>query len=246
MYLAFFFFFLMALSYIPIDYGFTNQQNTLLQNTLIRMSAGIAFCFLLYSIEWKIFKKPSKKDILFILPALFVVLNNFPLSAYIKNTAIMTEPTNTIYIFVLDAISTGFLEELIFRFIIFNAILKSKKIHNNTIKAIIVSSIIFSLMHGLNIISGMPVNQVITQIGYSFLIGLLFASVYVLTNNIVYSMILHAIYNITGLFFVTLGTMYNRYDLITIISTILIGFIAFVLYLYWIVNLSIDKTIDYQ
>ncbi|GEM_PF-6165298 len=227
-------FLFMVLSYIPFDFGLDSLSSSLLQSTLIRVFAGAAFCVLLYAMDWKAFQKINRKDLIFILPALLVALNNFPLSAWMKSQAYITESKLSTVFFFLDALSTGFLEELIFRYIILNAILlRLQNTKRNVILSLVLSSVIFSLMHALNIFTGMGVLDVLLQMGYAFLIGMMFGAVYLLTGNIIYSMALHAIYNMTGLFFVTLGVMYNRYDLFTITSTIITSIIAFILYMYW-------------
>jgi len=66
------------------------------------------------------------------------------------------------------------------------------------ILALIISSAIFALIHLFNLFHRAPAD-VFLQLGYTFLLGLLFAVLYYLTKSIIPSIIVHALFNIGGL-----------------------------------------------
>ena len=70
--------------------------------------------------------------------------------------------------------------------------------------------------------------------------GVLWAVVYLKTKNIWLVVMLHALYNISGLFFQTVGTVSNQFDTITIVLTTFIGLI--VAFVYWKIFLSIQTS----
>ena len=64
--------------------------------------------------------------------------------------------------------------------------------------AIVISSVIFGLVHLVNLFSGGSAMGVILQTGYSFLIGGMCAVILVKTKNIWYCVLLHGVYNFAG------------------------------------------------
>jgi hypothetical protein len=67
--------------------------------------------------------------------------------------------------------------------------------------AVLISSLIFGLSHLLNIFTGADVAATFLQIGYSILTGGMFAFALIKTKNILFSVLLHAVYNFGGLLF---------------------------------------------
>jgi len=109
----------------------------------------------------------------------------------------------------------------------------SHKKHNVLI-SIVLSSAIFGFIHIFNIFSGASISDTILQVGYSFLVGMMWAVMYLKTKNLWIVMLLHATYNFFGQVMFYLGNVDHRYDVLTIITTILFAVIAaiysFILY----------------
>lgn len=66
-------------------------------------------------------------------------------------------------------------------------------------------------------------NVIIEQIGYSFLMGMLWAVMYLKTKNVWLVMLLHATYNFFGQVMFELGTVNNRFDTVTVVITIILA-----------------------
>ncbi|MDQ0177959.1 CPBP family intramembrane glutamic endopeptidase [Bacillus chungangensis] len=95
-----------------------------------------------------------------------------------------------IFMYAMMMIFIAFIEELLFRGFLINA-LKPKGIHF----AIIVSSVIFGLLHSVNIIGGKSMIDTIVQVVFAILIGILLAQLYLITNSIIPGMIWHFVNN---------------------------------------------------
>lgn len=74
----------------------------------------------------------------------------------------------------------GIGEEVMFRRILFHGLLKTMDFK----KALLLSSIIFSLLHSVNVLAGLPFSQMLMQLLMTFLAGLYFALMYYYTKNI--------------------------------------------------------------
>ena len=98
---------------------------------------------------------------------------------------------------ILLMIGVGFMEELIFRGFLFEAMAK-----DNLKSAIVVSSVTFGLGHIVNLFNGrgMDLTAVIIQIVIAVVIGFLMVMVYLRSGSIIPCMITHAVVNISSAF----------------------------------------------
>lgn len=233
---------IVVISYIDF-FSFSNQvANEMISNSIPRLLGGVVFLVLMSIIGYKkVFKfnSPVLKSLLIIIPGLIISLNNFPIIAYFDSRADITEPVYTIYIFLIECISTGFFEEIVFRVIVLILLLQRVP---NTKKgmylAIFTSSAIFGLSHLINLFGGIGYSDVLLQVGYSFLMGLMWAVVFLKTKNIWMSVLLHSTYNFFGLVLFRLGFVNGRFDNITLAVTILLAVLVAVYMLY--ISLKID------
>ena len=210
---------------------FTNQlANEMIINSISRIIGGIVFVGIVYMLGYKTlfrFNRPFLKSLLVIIFGLIVAVNNFPIIAYFDNRAAITEPIYTVYVFIIECISIGFFEEIIFRGVILLLLLqKLPKTKKGMYMAIVISSAIFGLIHLINLFSGAGFGATILQIGYSFLMGMMWAVVYLKTKNIWMSVLLHSTYNFFGLVLFRLGYVNGRYDNVTIIITVILALIV--------------------
>ena len=218
---------MVVLSIVDITIFDNQLANEMFINSISRFVGGVVFVIILCSLGYKTllrFNGPLIKSLMIILPGLFIAINNFPIIAYLDIRAAITEPTYTIYLFIVECISIGFFEEVVFRGIILIFLLQRfSSTKKGTYQAIVISSALFGLIHLINIFSGADVGNTILQIGYSFLMGMMWAVVYLKTRNIWYSILLHTTYNFFGLVLFRLGYVNGRYDNITIITTVLLA-----------------------
>ena len=163
----------------------------------------LAGCFAVYllSVEMglQLFKKPQ--NLLCLLPAVVIALNNFPWLAWFagKMKLIHTQPLHFV-LFGAYCILVGFFEEVLFRGVFF-ALLVSvfEKTQKGLLCAYILSSLAFGAIHLLNVFQ--TGGAAVLQAGYSILTGGLFAFVWIKTKNILFPSLVHAVYNFCGLLY---------------------------------------------
>jgi len=223
---------MIVLSLVDITIFDNQLANEMFTNSISRFIGGVVLvvilCLLGYKALFK-FNTPLIKTLLIVLPGLLIAVNNFPIIAYFDNRAAITEPTYTIYLFIVECISIGFFEEVVFRGLILIFLLQRfSNTKKGMYKAIILSSALFGLIHIANLFSGAGFGNTMLQIGYSFLMSMMWAVVYLKTRNIWYSVFLHAAYNFFGLVLFRLGYVNARYDDITLTLTALLALTAVV------------------
>lgn len=92
---------------------------------------------------------------------------------------------------LLGTFFVGLGEELAYRGLILNALIE----HMSVVRSVVVSSVLFGIMHSVNILK-QPLNETVTQVVFTFLIGLAFGWVYVSTGgNLVLVVVLHWLYD---------------------------------------------------
>lgn len=138
-------------------------------------------------------------DLLVVIPALIIAVNNFPFVAYINGDCSLTEDAGGIIMFAVWCIGVGLFEEISFRGVILPLtliFLKDKK--RPVFFTIAVSSAVFALTHLVNLFSG-NIGGTILQVGYTFLIGAMCGIVTVKTGNVFISALVHIVYNFCGM-----------------------------------------------
>jgi len=203
-----------------------DQDVDMVVDTLQRIAMGTIFFMILLILGYKdMFQfKQAGKALLVMLPAFLISINNFPISAYLQGRTELNEPVYRIFLFFIECLSVGFFEETLFRGILLLVLLDifSEKKYG-IIRAVILSSLIFGSLHIFNVFDGASIRVIIEQIGYSFLMGMLWAVMYVKTKNLWLVMLLHATYNFFGQVMFELGTVGNRFDTVTVVVTIVLA-----------------------
>lgn len=144
-------------------------------------------------------RKTQVIDLLVVLPALIIAVNNFPFVSYFKGDCAITADAGEMVMFAVWCIGVGLFEEVSFRGVILPLtliFLKDKK--RPVFFTVAVSSAIFSLSHLINLFSG-NIGGTIMQVGYTFLIGAMCGIVTVKTGNVFISAIVHITYNFCGM-----------------------------------------------
>ena len=100
-------------------------------------------------------------------------------------------------LYILSMLCVGFLEELIFRGLLFNAMLK-----NGKNSAIIVSSVTFGVGHIINLINGSGAELLpnLLQVVYAIAVGFMFVMIYYGTKSLLPCIITHGVFNALSAF----------------------------------------------
>ena len=111
---------------------------------------------------------------------------------------INTTPSIEFAFFLIRMICAGFVEEFIFRGLLFPAL--CHKSHDNVTFGVVISSTAFSLAHLLNLFGGSPLLPTILQVCYSFCIGFMFAAVFFRCRSLVPCIVSHCAINLFSAF----------------------------------------------
>ena len=187
--------------------SFTDDQSldAMIRGTVSRM---IAFALLLPAV-WlsgcrsALSPKTSWRALLWCLPCLLVAICNFPIHEMLTGAARVKEGA-PVWLFALECLSIGLLEELLFRGLLQNLLFDLMK-KQGEIAAILVNSAAFGLWHLVNLLGGAGVGATLMQVGYSFLFGAMLSCVLLRTGNIWTCVVLHTIFDFGGLLIVKLG-----------------------------------------
>lgn len=166
---------------------------------LISFKTIFTLIIVIVSFQYGIFNKQlfTSNAFIVILLALCVIYTVFQ-EIKLNDKAIST---NEHYIFILTCLSTGFIEEFLFRGFFFIGIYKyfygsnTAKLH----RSIFISSLIFAFAHSGTIFFKSEVNlNVVTQIILAFFCGYFLCSLLIYTKNIILISLIHAIINYFG------------------------------------------------
>ena len=136
-------------------------------------------------------------------------------------------------LYILSMLCVGFLEELIFRGLLFNAMLK-----NGKNSAIIVSSVTFGVGHIINLINGSGAELLpnLLQVVYAIAVGFMFMMIYYRTKSLLPCIITHGVFNALSAFANETGLTSKEQIISCILITLISG--AYALY----IALEIKKT----
>lgn len=97
---------------------------------------------------------------------------------------------------LLVSLTAGFVEELIFRHAVISTILRNRNQKDQIMKICLISSVVFGLVHSLNIFSGANMFSTICQVITTFCIGIVFATIFMNCGSLWPSIIFHAAHDI--------------------------------------------------
>ena len=164
------------------------------------LGGGIFLTFTVY-LGYKVlnpFVKPVGKNILFILPALVIAINNLPIIPLCRGLSSVTAPADKILLLLCECMAIGFFEEMAFRSVVMLGIMENKRrVRKDVVFAILISAAIFGLVHALNLIAN-PSVMIVLQIFYSAAIGAMCSVVLLLTKNVWACVMLHGLFNFMG------------------------------------------------
>ncbi len=133
----------------------------------------------------------SASKMLFYIPLIIL------LTANLWNGFAMNASPLEIILYILSMFCVGFLEEMIFRGFLFNAMVK-----DGVKSAIIVSSVTFGIGHIMNLVNGSGAELLpnLLQVIYAIAIGFTFVMIYYKTKSLFPCIITHSIFNALSVF----------------------------------------------
>ena len=132
------------------------------------------------------------KNYLFFIPLLVIMSTN------LWNGVTMKVSFGETILHIISMICVGFIEEIIFRGLLFKAIGK-----NNVIRAFVVTSITFGIGQIVNLINGADFISTCLQMCYAIAIGFLFATIFYKGKSLLPCIIAHCVVNSLSVFAVT-------------------------------------------
>ena len=158
------------------------------------------------------------KNYLFFIPLLVIMSTN------LWNGVTMKVSFGETILHIISMICVGFIEEIIFRGLLFKAIGK-----NNVIRAFVVTSITFGIGHIVNLINGADFISACLQMCYAIAIGFLFATIFYKGKSLLPCIIAHCVVNSLSVFAVT-GT--RKFEII--VAVVMCG--VSVIYALWLLR----------
>lgn len=183
---------------IPNDY----EANKLLTGIIYHLVIGGLLLWLIYIVgntSFLSWKDTTSKKVLWCLPCLLVALVNFPFASLISGEMHITR-MDLMALYIIYVISIALIEEIVFRGILLYLCLDY--LRDSKLKyffAALISTAIFALFHITNLFTGMGLLDVLLQVGYTFLIGGMFAVMMLKTNNVWLCVIVHTLFDFGGL-----------------------------------------------
>ena len=126
-----------------------------------------------------------------------------------------------VWLFCLQCLLIGVIEELFFRLIVWR-FADEKMRGKHVVWRVVACSAVFALWHLVNLFFGQGFAATLLQAGYSFLIGAMLSTLYLVTNNIWWCVLVHALFDVGGKLVATLGSG-NVWDVPFWIATAVCG-----------------------
>ena len=135
--------------------------------------------------------KVNHSKMLFYIPLIILITANLWYGVALNFTCLET------VFYILSMFCVGFLEEMIFRGLLFKAMEQ-----NDVKSAIIVSSVTFGIGHIVNLINGSGANLIsnLLQVVYAMAIGFTFVMIFYKTKSILPCIMTHSIFNALSAF----------------------------------------------
>lgn len=209
--------------------GIVGTKSALIRGVIIWTLVILTLCY--YGIRYKGFsrlgfvrmEKGAAKRLLYFAPLLVIAFSHFT-AGFDMSEGIKFAMANVIF-----TLSIGMAEEIYFRGIICNIWLDE-----GSVKAMLVSAILFALCHLLNMAGGASVTATILQICFAFIYGLVFALIFTAGKSIVPCVLLHSLHDFCS--FISADGSLNFNILLGSIQVVILIF-----YLIYLVNTVVRK-----
>ena len=140
----------------------------------------------------------NRRDYLYFIPLILIMTTNLW-----NGVALNGSPVEAA-LHILSMLCVGFIEEIIFRGLLFKAICKS-----DVKQAILISSITFGIGHIVNLLNGADVLSTLLQICYAMAIGFLFTIIFYKGKSLLPCIITHSVVNSLSVFAVEGSRMFH-------------------------------------
>ncbi|ALN76742.1 CPBP family intramembrane metalloprotease [Staphylococcus chromogenes] len=183
---------LSVIAIISLILPFSNYTNDLIAQSIVTIS------IILYLIATHKFQnlKINTNNILkgFLIGIYILLMAVLNLLSSIETIESIKFTFTILFSLIMTNFMIALFEEVLCRGLVFNNFLKN----NNPLKAGVFSSAVFGLAHILNLTHNPDLIGVLTQVIYTFFIGMLFAAVYFYTKNLLSVILLHFILDLTS------------------------------------------------
>lgn len=159
----------------------------------------------------------------FYIPLLVLCMSNYIVLIFINDIKIFSLNIGMLLLKAGLTIATVILEEVLFRYLLMNNLRKKYSLN----RTIIYSALIFGGVHLLNISSFGSIPTVLIQCIYVSFLGLVLGFIYMSSNNIVYSIIFHFLFNFMNDDLFT-ELFYVEWDFIYFIVNIGVGLLVLI------------------
>ncbi len=166
--------------------------------------------------------KTSARSMLYYLPVLIMLSANLWYGVTFNYGAAET------VLYILSMFCVGFLEEVIFRGLLFNAM------RGDSLKAaVIVSSVTFGFGHIINLVNGSGAELMpnLLQVMYATAAGFMFVMMYLKTDSLIGCIAAHGLFNAISVFVNEANVTEERRILTCVLLTVITG--AYAAYLVW-------------
>lgn len=166
-------------SYCMNNFGYTSSISFIV-NTILSVVLLTLIVTAKKTEYYGLTKVQNAKKFLYFLP--LVIIGTVGL----WNGIAINKPANEITFHILTMVNIGFLEEIIFRGILYKSIEK-----DNQKLAIIISSLTFGIGHIVNLLNGADLVPTLMQICYAIAIGFLFVTIFNKSKSLIPCIITH-------------------------------------------------------
>lgn len=143
--------------------------------------------------------------LLWSVPCFLVAFANFPYTALLSGSAKVERP-DLLWLFLLKCASVALMEELFFRALLLPFVRERIKGKLAAGWTTLVTAAAFALTHLFNLLFGADVGGTFLQVGYTFLLGCMFAVLFMETENIWLCVGVHFVFDAGGVLVPDLGS----------------------------------------
>lgn len=141
----------------------------------------------------------SAKQYAYFAPLVVMIVTQFGAGAQMNMSAVETA------LYIGSMLCVGFLEEVIFRGFLFNALLKDNKL----VKAILIAGITFGFGHIVNLLNGREVVSTLRQLVYASAIGVTLTVLLYVSKSLWPCIVFHSVFNSLSVFAGSGSTTYE-------------------------------------
>lgn len=170
------------------NFGVEDYRSTII-NTIFSLGLIVLMIVLKRTTYYGLTKVTDAKKYLCFIPLALIISVNVWNGININNTY------SEIVFHILTMFNIGFIEEIIFRGLLFKMMAK-----DNVKLAIAVSSITFGVGHIVNLLNGADLVPTLMQIGYATAIGYLFVVIFYKSKSLIPCIVAHSLNNALSIF----------------------------------------------